>query len=46
MFKDGVSEKQIAKFYHTEKSKIEKDYASKRSAFKKIKESAEVNSTK
>lgn len=46
MFKDGVSEKQIAKFYHTEKSKIEKDYASKRSAFKKIKESAEINSTK
>lgn len=46
MFKDGLSEKQIAKFYYTEKLKIEKDYSSKQKTFKKIKESADINSTK
>ena len=46
MFKDGVPEKQIAKFYYTEKLKIEKDYSSKQKTFKKIKESADINSTK
>lgn len=46
MFRDGVNEKQIAKFYHTEKQKIEKDYSTKQKKIKKFKNITEINSTK
>ncbi len=46
MFKEGVSDKQIAKFYHTEKQKIEKDYSTKQKQIKKLKSINDINSTK
>lgn len=49
MFKDGVPDKQIAKFYYTEKQKIEKDYSIKQRKLRKLrnlKSSTDINSTK
>ena len=46
MFKEGVPDKQIAKFYCVEKQKIEKDYSSKQKQLKKIKNSTDINSVK
>jgi len=39
MFRDGVSEKQIAKFYHSQKELIERDDQKKKKLLKKIKNS-------